>query len=290
MVSNSSTIVRAPKANPGTASHTTTLSTAAARSNVPRPCSGEERRRWTRELLETASQTDADQAHDLRQQAVLLNISVAEEIAARYNGRGVALDDLRQVAYEGLILAVRRFDVNREGDLLSFAIPTIRGEIRRYFRDHGWTIRPPRRIQELQSRIQLTYGELVQELGREPTTRELSDELGVSEAELGETYCAYGCYSLLSLDRPATDDSATTVGDLVEGEDSGHTDSENRLLLIPAVQRLSERDRRILHLRYYEELTQKEIGAMVGITQMQVSRVLRRILATLRDELSSAAA
>lgn len=290
MVSNSSTFVRAPKANPGTASHTTTLSTVAAPHGGPRPCSGEERRRWTRELLETASQTDGEQAHDLRQQAVLLNISVADEIAARYNGRGVPLEDLRQVAYEGLILAVRRFDVSREGDLLSFAIPTIRGEIRRYFRDHGWTIRPPRRIQELQSRIQLTYGELVQELGREPTTRELSDQLGVSEAELGETYCAYGYYSLLSLDRPATDDSTTTVGDLVEGEETGHADSENRLLLSPAVQRLSERDRRILHLRYYEELTQKEIGAMVGITQMQVSRVLRRILATLRDELSSAAA
>ncbi|GAB3295728.1 RNA polymerase sigma factor SigF [Epidermidibacterium keratini] len=221
---------------------------------------------------------------------MLLNATVAEEIAARYSGRGVPLEDLRQVAYEGLILAVRRFDVGREGDLLSFAIPTIRGEIRRYFRDHGWTIRPPRRIQELQSRIQLTYGELVQDLGREPTTRELSEELGVSEAELGETYCAYGYYSLLSLDRPASDDTTTTVGDLVEGNDSGHADSENRLLLTPAISRLSERDQRILRLRFHDELTQKEIGSEVGITQMQVSRVLRRILATLRDDLSGAAA
>ena len=130
----------------------------------------------------------------------------------RYRGRGVATEDLFQVAYEGLTKAVQRFDAERRKDLLTFAVPTIRGELQRYFRDLGWTVRPPRRIQELQGRANQTFARLSQDLGREPTPDEVAAELGITPQEYRDSEAALGCFTPTSLDQPAGESTAT-VGD-----------------------------------------------------------------------------
>jgi RNA polymerase sigma-B factor len=204
----------------------------------------------------------------------------------RYRGRGVPTEDLYQVAYEGLTKAVQRFDPELRKDLLTFAVPTIRGELQRYFRDLGWTIRPPRRIQELQGRSNHAFARLSQDLGREPTPAEVAEELGISPQEYRDSESALGCFTPTSLDQPAGQ-STTTVGDLIAEEDDLHDASEARVMLAPVVRELSPRDRRILYLRFFEDRTQSEIGDDLGVTQMQVSRLLSRILGELRTELEA---
>lgn len=228
------------------------------------------------------SMTGADR-DDLLEEIVLLNQCVAESIAMRYTGRGIAPEDLRQVAYEALIKAVRRFDPTLDRDLLSYAVPTIRGEIRRHFRDHGWSVRPPRRIQEVQALVTRATDELAKQLGRDATVGEVLDEVGISQKEYDQAVQAYGSFRAASLDQPRNAEGGSTWGDLVA--DDAHTDElEARLTLAPVVRDLPMRDRRILYLRFYEDMTQAEIGRELGVTQTQVSRLLTGIYDKVRAQ------
>ncbi len=247
-----------------------------------------ERSARTAELLDRAADCgDEQERDDLLNQVILLNRGVAEAVASRYQGRGIARDDLQQVAYEGLTKAVHRFDPATRNDLLTFAVPTIRGELLRHFRDHGWSVRPPRRVQELQWRVNQKIEELEQDLGHEPSDAEIKESLEISDDEYREAIEAFGCFQPTSLEQPATADSAAPLGDFIPEEDHDSSASEARVILSPVVRRLPERDRRILQLRFFEDLTQAEIGEDLGVTQMQVSRLLTRILDDLRSELVS---
>lgn len=247
-----------------------------------------ERSARTAELIELAHSTDDEaERRELLDEVILINRGVAEAVASRYRGRGVSQDDLFQVAYEGLTKAVRRFDPSTRNDLLTYAVPTIRGEVMRHFRDHGWSVRPPRRVQELQWRVNQCIEHLEHDLGREPRDAEVIAELGIDEAEYKEALEAFGCFQPTSLDQPVRDEASSALGDLLPDEDDSQSAAEARVTLAPVVRRLSERDRRILHLRFFEDRTQAEIGEDLGVTQMQVSRLLSRILGTLREDLES---
>lgn len=238
----------------------------------------------TARLLVEASLCDEPlQAAELLHQVILLNRGVAEGVARGYRNRGVPLDDLNQVAYEALTKAVLRFDPALGDDLLSFAVPTIRGELRRYFRDVGWTIRPPRRLQEMQARARRAIERLGHDLGREPVTEEIARDLGVSAADYVQALGALGCFAPASLDEPLDPRSAGSRADLLVTEDDLES-RERRLVLAPAVRRLGDLEKRVLYLRYFEDLTQEEIGARLGMTQIQVSRLLARVLRRLREE------
>jgi RNA polymerase sigma-B factor len=239
-------------------------------------------------IAAAAASTDPVETRALLDEVIVINRGVAESVASRYYDRGVDREDLRQVAYEGLTKAVRRFDPATRNDLLTFAVPTIRGELLRHFRDRGWTVRPPRRVQELQWRVNQAIEALEGELGRSPSTAETVERLGITEDEYREALEAFGSFQPASLDQPVSGDSATSIGDLLPDADRETTASEARLTLAPVVRRLSERDRRVLHLRFFDDLTQEEIGKDLGVTQMQVSRLLSRILDTLRSEIGDA--
>ncbi len=240
-----------------------------------------ERKRVTQEFLDRLREATGDEREQIIERVIVLNRCVAESIASRYSGRGVTADDVRQVACEGLVKAVRRFDPESGRDLLTFAVPTIRGEIRRYFRDHGWSVRPPRRIQELQQRIGQVVDTLGQELGREPGPDEIADRIGVSRAEYEDALGAYGCFSPTSLDQPLGD-GGRTLADALPDEDEEQRAAEARLTLAPVLRELPAQDRRILYLRFFEDRTQSEIGEELGVTQTQVSRLLSGICANLR--------
>jgi RNA polymerase sigma-B factor len=234
-------------------------------------------------LLERASATgDESERQRLLDEVVHLNMEVAESVSTRYRRRGVPDDDLTQVAYVGLVKAVRGFDPAYERDFLVYAVPTIRGEVRKYFRDRAWVIRPPRRLQELQSRLAVATEQLQQELGRSPRPAEVAAHLEEDIEDVIEALSANGCFTPTSLDRPLGDDGGFTLGDLVAGEDADVGAVDARQMLAPAMDGLCERDRRILYLRFFAQKTQSEIATEIGVTQMQVSRLLSRILADLR--------
>lgn len=224
--------------------------------------------------------------HQTQAELVEINIRVARAIAARYRDRGVPLEDLEQVACEGLLKAVQRFDPSQHHDLLSYAVPTMRGEVLRHFRDRSWVVRPPRRIQELQWRISAANERLAIELGREPSTEEVCAHLGIDRAEHDEARQAAGCFCPTSIDaaREGGDGSGAWV-DALADESDPLSAVEARLVLEPLLRGLSARDRRILYLRYFELRTQQEIGDELGTSQMQVSRWLSRILGELRAQL-----
>jgi len=247
-----------------------------------------ERSDRTLDLLQRlAACRDEQQRHDLIEELVLINLGVAHAIAMRYRNRGISSDDLEQVARLGLVKAAQGFDPSRQNDFLAYAVPTIRGEVRKHFRDHGWTVRPPRRIQELQSRIMSAATELTHALGRSPRPSELARHLDISVEEIEEALSADGCFSPSSLDRPVSDEEGSAaLGDLLPSEDGDQEAAEARLMLAPAIRRLSERDRLILHLRFFKGLTQEEIAQEIGVTQMHVSRLLSKILNDLRSEIS----
>lgn len=255
-----------------------------------RELSREERRRLTADLLvQAARASDDGKRRELWDRVVVLNMEVARSIASRYRGRGIADEDLDQVSFVGLVKAVRRFEVGYEGDLLSYAVPTIRGEIRRHFRDRGWAVRPPRRIQELQGRIWEARDRLVQDLGRSPRPSEVAELVGESLDDVVEALAAKECFTPASLDRPVAPGATTSLADLQGSEDSQAGPAEARLVLGPAVRRLKERDRRILFLRFFKGCTQEEIAQQIGVTQMQVSRILSRIFSQLRGQLEDPA-
>ena len=247
------------------------------------------RRTETARLLAEASDAPDDVRERLHEEVIRLNMGVAGEIARRYHGRGVGNDDLDQVAYLGLVKAVRAFDPGHGSDFLSFAVPTMRGEIRRYFRDHGWTIRPPRSVQELQAKITMAEGELYQSLGRSPRPSELAEHLGVDLEQVLDSLAANGCFAPLSLDAPPAEGESGPV-DRLGGLDPAFGNAELRAALAPILRSLTPRERRIIELRFFAGRTQAEIGAEVGVTQMQVSRLLNRLLTRMRQRLEAESA
>jgi RNA polymerase sigma-B factor len=241
----------------------------------------------TARLLDELHHTDDErEKRALRAEVVVLNMGVARAIAHRYRQRGLAEDDLVQAAYVGLVKAVNGFDPSHERDFLSYAVPTVTGEVKRYFRDFGWAVRPPRRVQELQGSIAKLSSELTQRLGRSPRPTEVAGQLGLEVESVIEALAADGAFTPASLDVPVGEDGAATLGDLMPHEDLEFSSAEARVVLGPAVRALSARDRRILELRFFEGWTQEQIAQDIGVTQMQVSRLLSRILKDLRAELS----
>jgi RNA polymerase sigma-B factor len=241
----------------------------------------------TAELLRRAAEQDRPEARrELLEQVVLLNMGVARSVARRYRSKGIASEDLDQVAYVALVRAADKFDVSLDKDFLTYAVPSIRGEIKKHFRDHGWVVRPPRRTQELQPQVVAAGQELTHLLGRSPRPTEIASHLGVDVEEVIEALAMDGCFRPTSLDVPVGDGGSSVLGDLLEGEETGVQASEARMLLAPVLRQLGERDRRILYLRFFEGLTQREIGRELGVTQMQVSRLLTRICETLREQLA----
>jgi RNA polymerase sigma-B factor len=222
----------------------------------------------------------------LRNLLIERHMALAEGLARPYARRGEPFDDLRQVAMLGLLKAVDRFDPEREIPFASFAIPTIRGELRRHFRDRGWTIKVPRRLQELHLELDAIAATVAQEEGRPPTVAEIAHAAKVSEEDVLEAMEVSDLYRPRSLDAPARSEAGGSVADGLGGDDDELSDAEARVALRAMLQQLSERDRRIVYLRYFEEMTQSEIAEQVGISQMHVSRLLSRsleILATTLD-------
>lgn len=229
-----------------------------------------------------------------RDQLVLDHLQLARRVAARFRGRGPDFDDLVQVASVALIGAATRYDPGRGCDFASFAIPTITGEIKRYFRDHTWAVRVPRRLQELHLRLRDAATVLDQQLGRAPTPSEIAAHLAIPIDDVRVGLEASWAYAAVSLDapRPATDSSPgqPPVTDL-PGRDLPDTGRDEfaaidwQQALIPALRQLSERGRQIVYLRFVKELTQDKIGERVGLSQMQVSRILTRTLTELRVRL-----
>jgi RNA polymerase sigma-B factor len=219
----------------------------------------------------------------LRDQLVAAHLGLAEYLARRFANRGEPLDDLVQVASLGLLKAVGRYDPERGVEFSTYATHTIVGELKRHFRDRGWAIRAPRRMQELYLRLGKVVASLGQELGRSPTIAELAAEVQVSEEEVLEALEAGQAYRFASLDAPAPGDGegeslATRLGQ----DDPGMLGAEQRATLSPLLDMLPEREQTILHLRFFEGLTQSEIATRLGISQMHVSRLLARSVAQLR--------
>jgi RNA polymerase sigma-B factor len=249
----------------------------------------QERSDRTAELLERACATTCPEEREhLLESVVVLNMGVARAVSRRFRNKGVPNEDLEQVAFLALTRAARHFDQSLRHDFLSYAVPTIRGELKKHFRDHGWTVRPPRRIQELQGRIMSARATLTQQLGRSPRPSEIAAALDEDLDQILEALSTDGCFAPASLDRPVGDDTGTTLGELVSDEDRGQRAAEARVVLAPLVRRLAERDRRIINMRFFEDLTQQEIADRIGVTQMQVSRLLSRILSDLHEDLADA--
>lgn len=233
---------------------------------------------------------DAGCDEELRMRLVELNMPIARMLAGHYAGRGLPHADLEQVAYLGLVAAARRFDPRRGDDFLSFAVPTVKGELRKTFRDLGWVVRPPRRLQELQVEAWSAEAEISQSAGRPPTPSEIASRLEVAVSDVVEALAIEGCFHPASLDKPLGTDTDTTYADTQAFTDPGFESAEARVMLAPLIRDLDERDRRILERRFVDGWTQREIGRELGVTQMQVSRLLNRILADLRAALERHAA
>ncbi len=217
-------------------------------------------------------------------------IPVVRSIAYRYAGRGEQLDDLEQVASVGLIKAIERFDLDRDVELMTYVFPTVVGELKRHFRDRGWSVTVPRRLKELHYRLSRLIEELTATLGRSPTIAELAHEAGVEEEEVVEALEVGRAYASRSLTRALDSDEGggAELIDLIDDEERGYEAAENRELLASGLKALDDRERRIVQLRFVEGLTQSQIAVEIGISQMHVSRLIRRALETLSEEIEEA--
>lgn len=259
-----------------TGSASVSLLEARRLSRTTRRSQGSRNREETLEILRRARETKSEsERRALQDRVVVDHMRCAHSMAARFRGRGVDYDDLVQVAYLGLVKAAQGCDPDRCADFLQYATPTIMGELKRHFRDHAWSVRPPRRLQEMQPLITSTRHTLTQQLGRTPTSRELAEELGVPAEQVSEAMSAGQGFSTSSLDM-------SSDGVINVGTDDPHLESvENVEMLSSLFVDLSERERRVLLLRYYQGWTQAEIGSSLGLSQMQISRTLRSAMTKL---------
>ena len=246
-------------------------------------------RTQARELFERLSQLPRDDPERARIRATLveLHLPLVEYLARRFRNRGEWLDDLTQVATIGLIKSIDRFDLERGVEFSTYATPTIVGEIKRHFRDKGWAVRVPRRLQELKLSLTKAIGDLAQREGRAPTVSELAAHLQMSEEEVLEGLESANAYSTVSLDAPDSgDEDAPAVADSLGMIDDALDGEEYRESLKPLLERLPPREKKILLLRFFGNMTQSQIAAELGISQMHVSRLLARTLAQLREGLT----
>jgi RNA polymerase sigma-B factor len=224
-----------------------------------------------------------------RDQLIEAHLRLAEHLARRFSNRGVALDDLIQVAALGLVKAVERFDPERGLEFSTFATPTIVGELKRHFRDKGWAVRVPRRVQELHVEINALVGELTQRLGRSPTIAELARIAGTSEEDVLEAMEAAQAYRSASIDAPTGggDEDSRGLAAQLGDEDVNLFDAENRMLITDLLTALPKREQLMLRLRFYDGMTQSQIADRLGISQMHVSRLLAKSLAMLRERVEA---
>ena len=224
----------------------------------------------------------------IRDQLVELHLPLVEYLARRFRNRGEWLDDLIQVATIGLIKSIDRFDLERGVEFSTYATPTIVGEIKRHFRDKGWAVRVPRRLQELKLSLTKAISDLAQREGRAPTVSELAAHLQMTEEEVLEGLESANAYSTVSLDAPDSgDEDAPAVADSLGMVDESLEGVEYRESLKPLLEKLPAREKKILLLRFFGNMTQSQIAAELGISQMHVSRLLARTLAQLRDGLTA---
>ncbi|MEO3936242.1 SigB/SigF/SigG family RNA polymerase sigma factor [Dermatophilaceae bacterium Soc4.6] len=242
--------------------------------------------RTTALFAERDASDDEDRRHRLEERLVALHLPLADGIASRYSGRGIERDDLVQVARLGLLKAVHRFSAERGVIFPAFAMPTITGEVKRHFRDHGWAVRPPRRLQELHARVGPASRDLEQRLHRPPLAEELAAELEVAVGELQLALEAATGFTTLSFDHHPGDDAPSLEQQLPAQDDEiGHV--EDRVALHAAIGSLTPRERLVVSLRFDQDLTQSQIADRLGVSQMQVSRILTRLLDQLRRELET---
>jgi RNA polymerase sigma-B factor len=241
-----------------------------------------------RDLFSRYHETGDSRARD---ELVARFMPLARRLASRYQRAEEPFEDLVQVAALGLVKAVDRYDPARGTAFSSFAVPTITGELRRYFRDHTWAIHVPRELQERTLEVQRARERLWSKLGRSPTVGELAQTIGTHEETVLEALQVASAYRTGSLDQPrrGDEDEPETVGSGIGGDDDGYFLAEQRARLEPLTRILTEREREVLRLRFAEDLTQAEIGDRIGVSQMQVSRIIRVSLKRLRDFASARA-
>lgn len=243
--------------------------------------SGPERSREDRELFERYHRDGDAQARD---QLVERFLPLARQLARRYQRASEPLEDLLQVASLGLIKAIDRFDPAREIAFSSYAVPTILGEIKRYFRDRTWAVRVPRDLQELTLRVDRAVGELADELHRQPSIAEIAEAVGSEQEDVLEALQAGGAYRAVSFDAPrgGGEEDVTTLADSVGIDEDGFDRAEERATLATLMATVTPRERSVLRMRFEEDMTQAEIGSVIGVSQMQVSRIIRQAISRLR--------
>lgn len=236
----------------------------------------------TTDLLEKAAEADPQERTVLEDELVHRYLGLATHLAGRYAGRGADREDLVQVASFALVKAIRGFNHDR-GEFVPFATVTILGEIKKYFRDHCWGVRPPRRIQQLQADITAATERRMQSDAHAPADADLADELEADVADIREALAARSCFSPSSLDQPVRM-GGRPLGESLTVEDSEFEFIEEWVTIAPLCQELDDSERELLHLRFVEDKTQQEIAAIVGVSQMQVSRRLAKVLDRLRSQ------
>lgn len=249
----------------------------------PEGLSPQETKRLTREAFDALQDVDGAQHDHLRAELVSLHLPLVEHLARRFRNRGEPHDDLVQVGVIGLIKAIDRFECGRGVEFSTYATPTVVGEIKRHFRDKGWSIRVPRRLQEMRLSLASATSDLTQLLGRSPTVGEIAEHLEIAEEEVLEGLESANAYSTLSLDAPdSRSEGGPTMADVLGSEDKELEHVEYRESLKPLLAALDPRDRRILTLRFFHQMTQSQIAREIGLSQMHVSRLLSRTLDRLR--------
>lgn len=250
--------------------------------------SNHRREELTARLVERLQATsDPGERDCITAQLVQVNLPLCDALAARYAGRGAELEDLTQVARTALVVAVQQFQADLGKSLAAFAVPTISGEIKRYFRDRCWMVRPPRALQEMRPTALWALNHLEQSCGRSVSLKEVADYLRVDHHTVEESLWNHDGYRPVSLDSPVRDDLMMTLGSQLSDECDMAEEVTDRLALRAVLQDLSPRDAQIIVWRFEEECTQSEIASRLGVSQMQVSRILKRILADLRSHLEA---
>jgi len=243
---------------------------------------------WDKDrTLELFKEYKETRSPEIRDELVAMYVNLVEYLARRFKNRGEPIEDLVQVGIIGLIKAIDRFDVDRAVEFTTYATPTIVGEIKRYFRDKGWAVKVPRRLQELSLLVTQSINTLTQNLRRSPTIAEIAEHVGVSTEQIIEAMETSEAYSFVSLDRDLSSDSDDSFSllEYIGEDDKELIGIEDRTTLAEALSKLSKQEQRILYLRFFRGLTQTEIAQQLGISQMHVSRLLRRTLEVLREKM-----